>query len=86
MKIAHAAPSMAPIGGKRCFQPRVWLLIAIYFTAAVSTNAAGAYFPTFIKEQYPTTSHLQVGVALCSAEPVRDCGDGPRGYQFRSHR
>ena len=25
-------------------QPRVWLLIAIYFTVAVGTNAGGAYF------------------------------------------
>lgn len=32
-------------------QPRVWLLIAIYSTVAVGSNAGGAYFPTLIKEQ-----------------------------------
>lgn len=34
------------------FQPRVWILIAVYFTVAVGTNAGGAYFPTLVKEQY----------------------------------
>jgi sugar phosphate permease len=29
---------------------RVWLLIALYFTLAVGANAAGAHFPTIIKE------------------------------------
>ena len=45
-------------------QPRVWLLIAIYFTAAVTTNAAGAYFPTFIRHQFVTASNFQVGLLL----------------------
>ncbi len=44
------------------FQPRVWLLIAIYFTVAVGTNASGAYFPTLIKEQYTQTSNFQIGL------------------------
>ena len=43
-------------------QPRVWLLIAIYFTVAVGSNAGGAYFPTLIKEQYQQASHFQVGL------------------------
>ncbi len=43
-------------------QPRVWLLIAIYFTVAVGTNAGGAYFPTLIKEQYQVASNLQIGL------------------------
>jgi MFS family permease len=42
-------------------QPRVWLLIAIYFTAAVGTNAGGAYFPTLIKEQYQQATNFQIG-------------------------
>jgi MFS family permease len=42
-------------------QPRVWLLIGIYFTVAVGTNAGGAYFPTLIKEQYGEASNLQIG-------------------------
>ncbi|QDU24997.1 Putative tartrate transporter [Anatilimnocola aggregata] len=43
-------------------QPRVWLLIAIYFTVAVGSNAGGAYFPTIIKEQYTQTSNFQIGL------------------------
>ena len=43
-------------------QPRVWLLIAIYFTVAVGSNAAGAYFPTLIKEQYQQASNVQIGL------------------------
>jgi MFS family permease len=43
-------------------QPRVWLLIAIYFTVAVGSNAGGAYFPTLIKEQYQQASNVQIGL------------------------
>lgn len=43
-------------------QPRVWLLIAIYFTVAVGSNAGGAYFPTLIKERFSGLSLLQVGL------------------------
>jgi MFS family permease len=43
-------------------QPRVWLLIAIYFTVALGTNAGGAYFPALIKEQYQQTTNFQIGL------------------------
>ncbi|MCO6458884.1 MAG: MFS transporter [Pirellulaceae bacterium] len=43
-------------------QPRVWLLIAIYFTVAVGSNAGGAYFPTLIKEQYGSATNFQIGL------------------------
>jgi MFS family permease len=43
-------------------QPRVWLLIAIYFTVAVGSNAGGAYFPTLIKEQYQSVTNFQIGL------------------------
>ncbi|MFO1063051.1 MAG: MFS transporter [Pirellulales bacterium] len=43
-------------------QPRVWLLIAIYFTVAVGTNAGGAYFPTLIKERYQSATNFQIGL------------------------
>jgi D-galactonate transporter len=43
-------------------QPRVWLLIAIYFTVAVGSNASGAYFPTLIKEQYQQSTNFQIGL------------------------
>lgn len=48
-------------------QPKVWLLIVIYFTVAVTANAGGAYFPTLIKEQYVKLSTVQIG--LLSALP-----------------
>lgn len=46
---------------------RVWLLIAIYFTVAVGSNAAGAYFPTLIKDHFQDRSTFQIG--LLSALP-----------------
>jgi MFS transporter, ACS family, tartrate transporter len=48
-------------------QWRVLLLIAIYFTVAVGTNASGAYFPTLIKEQFQSLGTFQIG--LLSAAP-----------------
>jgi len=42
-------------------QPRVWLLIAIYATVALGSNAGGAYFPTLIKEQYQQATNFQIG-------------------------
>ncbi len=51
--------------------PRVWLLIALYFTVAVGANAAGAYYPKLIKEQFTEASYATVGILsalphLCS--------------------
>jgi ACS family tartrate transporter-like MFS transporter len=46
---------------------RVWLLIAIYFTVAVGANAAGAYYPTLVKDSYADATTLEVG--LLSALP-----------------
>jgi len=43
-------------------QPRVWLLIAIYFTVAAGSNAGGACFPTLIKERFTTATNLQIGL------------------------
>ncbi len=43
-------------------QKRIWLLIAIYFTVAVGSNAGGAYFPTLIKEQFQLKSNFQTGL------------------------
>lgn len=48
-------------------QPRVWLLIAIYFTVAVGTNAAGAYLPKLVKGQFEGIGTFQIG--LLSALP-----------------
>lgn len=49
------------------FQWRVWWLIAIYFTAAVGTNAAMAYYPKLIQGQFTGIDTFQVG--LLSALP-----------------
>jgi MFS transporter, ACS family, tartrate transporter len=48
-------------------QQRVWLLIAIYFTVAVGTNASGAYFPTLVRDRFIDLSTFQIG--LLSALP-----------------
>jgi predicted MFS family arabinose efflux permease len=48
-------------------QWRVWLLIAIYSTLAIGTNASGAYFPKLIKQQFDYLDTFQIG--LLSAMP-----------------
>jgi ACS family tartrate transporter-like MFS transporter len=47
--------------------PRVWLLIAVYFTVAVGDNSYGFYVPTFLRSQFPDWSPLQIG--LLAAAP-----------------
>jgi ACS family tartrate transporter-like MFS transporter len=46
---------------------RVWLLIGLYFTVAVGSNAGGAYLPTLIKNRFQEVSPFQIG--LLSALP-----------------
>jgi ACS family tartrate transporter-like MFS transporter len=46
---------------------RVWLLIALYFTVAVGSNASGAYFPTLLKERFQERTTFEIG--LLSALP-----------------
>src|SRR5690606_15658235 len=48
-------------------QWRVWLMIGIYFTVALGSNAGGAYFPKLIRGQFETLSTFQIG--LLSALP-----------------
>ncbi len=43
-------------------QPQVWILIAIYFTVAVGSNAGGAYFPSLVRDQIKQGSNLQIGL------------------------
>jgi ACS family tartrate transporter-like MFS transporter len=42
--------------------PRVWLLIALYFTVAVGSNAFGFYAPTIISGRFPGTEPLAIGL------------------------
>jgi MFS family permease len=41
---------------------RVWLLIAVYFTAAMGDNSYGFYLPTFLKSQFPDWSPDKIGL------------------------
>jgi ACS family tartrate transporter-like MFS transporter len=41
--------------------PRVWLLIAVYFTVAMGENSYGFYIPTFLKSQFPDWSKAEIG-------------------------
>jgi ACS family tartrate transporter-like MFS transporter len=50
---------------------RVWLLIALYFTVALGSNAASAYFPKLIDAQFEGLSRFQLG--LVAAVPPA-CG------------
>ncbi|MFO0900482.1 MAG: MFS transporter [Pirellulales bacterium] len=43
-------------------QPRVWLLIAVYFTVAVGANASGAYLPKLVQGQFVGSSTVRIGV------------------------
>jgi ACS family tartrate transporter-like MFS transporter len=43
-------------------EPRVWLLIALYFTVAVGSNGYGSYAPTIIKEQFPGWGPFAIGL------------------------
>ncbi len=63
----HNADRLAAI-----LQWRVWLLILIYFTVAVGTNASGAYFPKLVRDQFQQLSTFEIGLlsalAGCSQE------------------
>jgi ACS family tartrate transporter-like MFS transporter len=41
--------------------PRVWLLIAVYFTVAFGENSFGFYVPTFLNSRFPDWSDSQIG-------------------------
>jgi ACS family tartrate transporter-like MFS transporter len=42
--------------------PRVWLLICVYFTVAVGSNASGSYLPQLIRDRFPAQSKLVIGL------------------------
>lgn len=43
---------------------RVWLLIAIYFTVAIGSNAGGSNFPDLLKARFEGASYFQIGLLL----------------------
>lgn len=44
------------------FNPRVWLLIAIYFTISIGDNCYGYYVPAFLRSQFPDLTKVQIGL------------------------
>jgi ACS family tartrate transporter-like MFS transporter len=50
--------------------PRVWLLIAVYFTAAMGDNSYGFYIPTFLKSQFPDWSADEIGLLAAAVSIV----------------
>jgi ACS family tartrate transporter-like MFS transporter len=47
--------------------PRVWLLIVVYFTVGMGENSYGFYIPTFLKSQFPDWEKSDIG--LLAAAP-----------------
>ena len=50
--------------------PRVWLLIAVYFTVAMGDNSYGFYIPTFLKSQFPDWKPFQIGLLAAAPSVV----------------
>jgi ACS family tartrate transporter-like MFS transporter len=42
--------------------PRVWLLIALYFTVAVGSNGFGFFLPTIVKSQFSEQKEFVIGI------------------------
>jgi ACS family tartrate transporter-like MFS transporter len=63
---------------------RVWLLIALYFTVAVGSNAAGAYLPKLIAASFSESTPLEIG--LLSALPHACAFAGMTLYSAHSDR
>ena len=50
--------------------PRVWLLIAVYFTVAVGDNVLGFNAPSFLKGQFPDWDDAQIGFLAAAPSVV----------------
>jgi ACS family tartrate transporter-like MFS transporter len=48
--------------GQAVMDRRVWLLILIYFTVAVGSNALGFYLPALIDNRFPGINKVQIGM------------------------
>jgi len=42
--------------------PRVWFLIVLYFMVAFSSNAGGLYLPELIRNRFPASSKVEIGL------------------------
>jgi ACS family tartrate transporter-like MFS transporter len=54
--------------------PRVWLLIAVYFTAAVASNGFGFYAPTIIQGEFPGRGPFAIGLLAALPNLVAAAG------------
>ncbi len=53
---------------------RVWLLIAVYFTAAMGDNSYGFYIPTFLRSQFPDWQPSQIGLLAAAPSVIAMTG------------
>jgi ACS family tartrate transporter-like MFS transporter len=60
--------------GAAFLDPRVWLLIAIYFTVAMGDNSYGFYIPTFLRSQFPDWSPFQIGLLAAAPSVIAMAG------------
>jgi ACS family tartrate transporter-like MFS transporter len=53
----HAGPLLGAVT-----EPRVWLLILLYFTVAAGSNAMGFYLPKILKDRFAGATEFQIGL------------------------
>jgi ACS family tartrate transporter-like MFS transporter len=49
--------------------PRVWLLIGVYFTVALADNGFGFYLPTILREHFPSPAWTDQQIGFLAAVP-----------------
>jgi MFS family permease len=54
--------------------PRVWLLIGVYFTVAMGDNSYGFYIPTFLESQFPDWTPFQIGLLAAAPSAIAMAG------------
>ena len=54
--------------------PRVWLLIAVYFTVAMGDNSYGFYIPTFLRSRFPDWSESRIGLLAAAPSVIALAG------------
>src|SRR5262249_52316628 len=54
--------------------PRVWLLIAVYFTVAIGDNSYGFYIPTFLRSQFPDWTAFEIGLLVAAPSALAMAG------------
>lgn len=54
--------------------PRVWLLIGVYFTVAMGDNSYAFYIPTFLRSQFPDWTPVEIGLLAAAPSMVAMAG------------